>query len=106
MSKCATTQFPFPTLKATKPIRLQLKEFFSATRCRIIIRRNAGSSFEIATQYTFSPLSDNCNGRGECNSLGHCHCQEGYAPPDCLNPGAGGSVDSGPACETDQGRIL
>ena len=36
------------------------------------------------------------------NSLGHCHCQEGYAPPDCLNPGAGGSVDSGPAGETDQ----
>ena len=50
----------------------------------------------------FNLISDNCNGRGECNSLGHCHCQEGYAPPDCLNPGAGGSVDSGPAGETDQ----
>jgi hypothetical protein len=38
--------------------------------------------------------------------LGHCHCQEGYAPPDCRNPGSGGSVDSGPAAETDEVSIL
>uniref|UniRef100_A0A673VM42 Disintegrin and metalloproteinase domain-containing protein 1a-like n=1 Tax=Suricata suricatta TaxID=37032 RepID=A0A673VM42_SURSU len=36
-----------------------------------------------------------CNGKGVCNNLKHCHCEAGYAPPDCKNPGYGGSVDSG-----------
>ncbi len=38
-----------------------------------------------------------CNGRGTCNSFGHCHCDVGYSPPDCLSSGPGGSLDSGPA---------
>ena len=37
-----------------------------------------------------------CNGKGVCNNFRHCHCEEGYAPPDCKDPGDGGSVDSGP----------
>uniref|UniRef100_A0A9L0J241 Disintegrin and metalloproteinase domain-containing protein 1a-like n=1 Tax=Equus asinus TaxID=9793 RepID=A0A9L0J241_EQUAS len=37
-----------------------------------------------------------CNGKGVCNNLRHCHCEPGYAPPDCRDPGNGGSVDSGP----------
>ncbi|XP_058547661.1 LOW QUALITY PROTEIN: disintegrin and metalloproteinase domain-containing protein 1-like [Neofelis nebulosa] len=37
-----------------------------------------------------------CNGRGVCNNLRHCHCEAGYAPPDCKAAGNGGSVDSGP----------
>ncbi|XP_016058521.1 PREDICTED: disintegrin and metalloproteinase domain-containing protein 1a-like [Miniopterus natalensis] len=42
-----------------------------------------------------------CNGRGVCNNLKHCHCQAGYAPPDCRTPGNGGSVDSGSPDKTD-----
>ncbi|XP_071514312.1 uncharacterized protein [Panulirus ornatus] len=38
---------------------------------------------------------DGCSGRGVCNSLGHCHCDAGYAPPNCSRPGLGGSIDSG-----------
>ncbi|KAF5929293.1 hypothetical protein HPG69_019314 [Diceros bicornis minor] len=38
-----------------------------------------------------------CSGKGVCNNLKHCHCDFGYAPPDCKTPGNGGSVDSGPA---------
>ncbi|KAJ7307338.1 hypothetical protein JRQ81_009348 [Phrynocephalus forsythii] len=38
-----------------------------------------------------------CNGHGVCNNKGHCHCEPGWAPPDCQSSGAGGSVDSGPA---------
>lgn len=38
----------------------------------------------------------NCNGKGVCNNFRHCHCEDGYAPPDCKDPGEGGSVDSGP----------
>lgn len=40
---------------------------------------------------------NNCGGNGVCNSLGHCHCNRGFRPPDCLHPGFGGSDDSGPA---------
>ncbi|XP_045632576.1 disintegrin and metalloproteinase domain-containing protein 1a-like [Ursus americanus] len=45
-----------------------------------------------------------CNGRGVCNDLRHCHCEEGYAPPDCKAPGNGGSVDSGPPSKPDDGN--
>ncbi|KFO23574.1 Disintegrin and metalloproteinase domain-containing protein 1 [Fukomys damarensis] len=37
-----------------------------------------------------------CHGNGVCNNLRHCHCNDGFAPPDCRYPGYGGSVDSGP----------
>jgi hypothetical protein len=37
-----------------------------------------------------------CNGNGVCNSKGHCHCEDGWAPPFCKEPGFGGSSDSGP----------
>ncbi|XP_076842821.1 disintegrin and metalloproteinase domain-containing protein 12-like [Brachyhypopomus gauderio] len=37
-----------------------------------------------------------CNGHGVCNSNRNCHCEAGWAPPDCQYSGAGGSVDSGP----------
>ncbi|XP_014984726.3 disintegrin and metalloproteinase domain-containing protein 1a-like [Macaca mulatta] len=40
---------------------------------------------------------ESCHGKGVCNNLRHCHCGSGFAPPDCKNPGNGGSVDSGPA---------
>uniref|UniRef100_A0A3B5LA24 Uncharacterized protein n=1 Tax=Xiphophorus couchianus TaxID=32473 RepID=A0A3B5LA24_9TELE len=38
-----------------------------------------------------------CSGRGVCNDQGHCHCDNGWAPPNCNTAGRGGSVDSGPA---------
>ncbi|KAK0149025.1 Disintegrin and metalloproteinase domain-containing protein 12 [Merluccius polli] len=38
-----------------------------------------------------------CSGHGVCNSNMNCHCEVGWAPPDCRYAGHGGSVDSGPA---------
>ena len=37
-----------------------------------------------------------CHGRGVCNSRRHCHCDPGWAPPNCTRRGVGGSLDSGP----------
>ncbi|XP_074027845.1 disintegrin and metalloproteinase domain-containing protein meltrin isoform X1 [Leptinotarsa decemlineata] len=44
---------------------------------------------------------EDCNGNGWCNSKGHCHCKDGFAPPHCDYPGPGGSMDSGPASDPD-----
>ncbi|KAJ8868310.1 hypothetical protein PR048_029826 [Dryococelus australis] len=46
-----------------------------------------------------------CAGNGVCNSLGHCHCNTGFAPPLCDYPGVGGSEDSGPASDPE-GMLL
>ncbi|KAH8318043.1 hypothetical protein KR074_003564, partial [Drosophila pseudoananassae] len=42
---------------------------------------------------------DDCNGNGVCNSMGHCHCDVGFAGESCGKAGAGGSPDSGPATD-------
>uniref|UniRef100_A0A8B9QKT8 ADAM9 protein n=1 Tax=Apteryx owenii TaxID=8824 RepID=A0A8B9QKT8_APTOW len=42
-------------------------------------------------------VKQKCNDNGVCNNNGNCHCNYGWAPPFCDQPGYGGSVDSGPA---------
>ena len=32
-----------------------------------------------------------------CNTLGQCHCDIGFSPPECSQPGGGGSSHSNPA---------
>uniref|UniRef100_S4RQY6 ADAM metallopeptidase domain 12 n=1 Tax=Petromyzon marinus TaxID=7757 RepID=S4RQY6_PETMA len=44
----------------------------------------------------FEACSSKCNAHGVCNSKGNCHCDPGWDPPHCDQPGNGGSVDSGP----------
>uniref|UniRef100_A0A0P6JKK8 Disintegrin and metalloproteinase domain-containing protein 21 preproprotein n=2 Tax=Heterocephalus glaber TaxID=10181 RepID=A0A0P6JKK8_HETGA len=41
-------------------------------------------------------LPETCNMRGTCNNKNHCHCTDGWSPPDWLHRGYGGNIDSGP----------
>ncbi|NP_001179747.2 disintegrin and metalloproteinase domain-containing protein 9 isoform X1 [Bos indicus] len=41
-------------------------------------------------------IQQKCHGHGVCNSNKNCHCDNGWAPPNCETKGYGGSVDSGP----------
>ena len=50
-------------------------------------------------EVTADLCKDGCGGNGVCNSRGHCHCDPGWGPPNCLTPGDGGSEDSGPALD-------
>lgn len=43
--------------------------------------------------------SCSCTANGVCNSLGQCHCNEGYGGTDCTEPGEGGSPHSNPIKE-------
>ncbi|XP_015909996.1 zinc metalloproteinase-disintegrin-like MTP8 [Parasteatoda tepidariorum] len=47
-----------------------------------------------------------CSGNGVCNNRGHCHCDNGFAPPYCDSPGAGGSIDSGPASDPSKNFVV
>ncbi|XP_071946872.1 zinc metalloproteinase-disintegrin-like MTP8 isoform X2 [Antedon mediterranea] len=49
------------------------------------------------TDLGIKPCNKNCYGRGVCNSNNNCHCDSEWGPPNCRDPGYGGSIDSGPA---------
>nr|XP_045053068.2 disintegrin and metalloproteinase domain-containing protein 5 [Desmodus rotundus] len=58
-------------------------------------------------KYMFSKTScDNsrhCNSRGICNNFDHCHCDKGFAPPNCTEMrGQFGSLDDGHRGEASQ----
>ncbi|PAA52928.1 hypothetical protein BOX15_Mlig004074g3 [Macrostomum lignano] len=51
----------------------------------------------IRSNITGSVGLPNCNGRGNWTQSLQCFCSSGFRPPDCLLPGAGGSVTNQPA---------
>ncbi|KAL1772914.1 disintegrin and metalloproteinase domain-containing protein 21-like [Sigmodon hispidus] len=53
-----------------------------------------------------SCMPKSCNERGICNNKHHCHCNQYWAPPNCLKRGFGGSIDSGPPPQRRAHRIV
>ncbi|XP_068108620.1 disintegrin and metalloproteinase domain-containing protein 15 isoform X2 [Hyperolius riggenbachi] len=47
-----------------------------------------------------------CGGHGVCNSNNNCHCDPGWAPPDCVRSGEGGSIDSKPVALENSGSTV
>ncbi|KAM8939610.1 disintegrin and metalloproteinase domain-containing protein 33-like [Pelodytes ibericus] len=52
-----------------------------------------------ASFFEFDRCLSQCNGHGVCNSNRNCHCDSGWAPPNCDKSGEGGSIDSGPVTD-------
>lgn len=48
-------------------------------------------------------MSNPCSFLQVCNNLGQCHCNPGFAPPNCSEPGDGGSIHSNPALSNATG---
>jgi len=79
---------------------------FSSYIVQMCVKQKCTSVADLrVSMYGNKACPNDCNGNGVCNSLGHCHCNPGFRPPDCIQPGMGGSNDSGPA-EDPNGKIL
>ncbi|XP_054916947.1 LOW QUALITY PROTEIN: disintegrin and metalloproteinase domain-containing protein 15-like [Poeciliopsis prolifica] len=61
------------------------------------VRGRLNQKCEDASVFGVEECRRKCSGHGVCNSNRKCHCDAGWAPPDCRFSGRGGSVDSGPA---------
>uniref|UniRef100_A0A1B0D4P2 Peptidase M12B domain-containing protein n=1 Tax=Phlebotomus papatasi TaxID=29031 RepID=A0A1B0D4P2_PHLPP len=70
---------------------------------RMCVKQKCRPIASLRLEGTGVACPDDCNGKGVCNSQGHCHCDRGFAPPFCDAPGPGGSVDSGPASNPNAG---
>ncbi|XP_032299440.1 LOW QUALITY PROTEIN: disintegrin and metalloproteinase domain-containing protein 21-like [Coturnix japonica] len=69
-----------------------VKDGTSCGTDKICINRTCVSAALLSSNCT----AQQCHGRGVCNNKNNCHCDYGWAPPDCKAVGFGGSVDSGP----------
>nr|XP_038028553.1 disintegrin and metalloproteinase domain-containing protein 9-like [Anas platyrhynchos] len=69
-----------------------VKDGTSCGRNKICINRTCVSAAFLNSDCT----EKQCNGKGVCNNKKNCHCDFGWAPPDCKQEGFGGSIDSGP----------
>ncbi|KAL8173975.1 UNVERIFIED_CONTAM: hypothetical protein K2H54_035752 [Gekko kuhli] len=78
----------------TSPDPLLLKDGTKCGPSKVCINQVC-ENYEIL-KYDCNP-KEKCSGHGICNSKRNCHCDPGWAPPDCKTKGSrlGGSIDSG-----------
>ncbi|XP_025971106.2 disintegrin and metalloproteinase domain-containing protein 9-like [Dromaius novaehollandiae] len=74
-----------------------VKDGTSCGRNKICLNRTCVST----TYLNYDCTEQKCSGRGVCNNNRNCHCDFGWAPPDCKLEGFGGSTDSGPPPSLD-----
>ncbi|KAL1449769.1 hypothetical protein WDU94_002244 [Cyamophila willieti] len=73
---------------------------------KMCVNRKCTSVTAVREAMPVRDCPNNCHDQGVCNSRGHCHCKPGFAPPYCEYPGVGGSLDSGPASDPNESRLL
>jgi ADAM cysteine-rich/Disintegrin len=66
---------------------------------KMCINQKCLSVMDLRTDGKGAECLNDCNGNGICNNIGMCHCDKGFAPPLCIEPGVGGSLVSGPASD-------
>ncbi|XP_036622253.1 disintegrin and metalloproteinase domain-containing protein 30-like [Trichosurus vulpecula] len=63
-------------------------------------------SCQSSSLLNYDCVPQKCSHRGVCNNRRNCHCDFGWAPPFCIEPGCGGSIDSGPPSKWEGRKSL
>ncbi|XP_054421744.1 disintegrin and metalloproteinase domain-containing protein 5-like [Pteronotus mesoamericanus] len=72
----------------------------------MICERFSCREIKYLIDYSLCESSRHCRLRGVCNNFNHCHCNKGFAPPNCTEQkGQFGSIDDGHRSESTRSLL-
>jgi len=72
-------------------VRVRVRVIFAIFQFRMLLRIASEPCYLLLTNALILTCAQ------VCNTLGQCHCDIGFSPPNCSQPGDGGSYHSNPA---------